>query len=120
MIEQPLTRTISAAAWAGILCLVVLTLVPASERPNTGLEHGFEHALAFGTVGILAGLAFRTRLVTLFAAAMAFTACLELLQIFLPTRHARLEDFLTDTLGAWLGLAACYVLYAFRIRRRSV
>lgn len=98
-------RLLTATAWTGIALLSLMTIVPAAERPTTGLPHGFEHVAAFGMVGIFCGLAFRLKPLPLYGYAFLFSAALELVQIPLPSRHARLEDFLFDTIGAWLGLA---------------
>jgi len=38
-------------------------------------------------------------------AAFAFAGLLELLQLFVPGRHARLSDFAIDALSALLGIA---------------
>lgn len=38
-------------------------------------------------------------------AAIAFAGSLELLQLFVPTRHARLSDFVIDALAAVIGIA---------------
>ena len=92
-------------AWIGILALTVMTIVPADERPTTGLSHDLEHLGAFGFVGLLVGLSFVIRPPALYALAFAFSATLELLQIPLPSRHARLEDLIVDAVGAWIGIA---------------
>jgi hypothetical protein len=91
-------------AWLLVIGLTVVTVVPASERPVTGVQHGYEHFLAFGFVGFTFALAYSRRPIALMLAAIAFTAALELIQIPLPTRHARLDDFLTDAVASCVGI----------------
>lgn len=98
-----------AFAWLLVIGLVVVTVVPASERPITGVQHYYEHFLAFGFVGLFFALAYSQRPILLMLSAIVFTAGLELLQIPLPTRHARLEDFFTDALASWVGIGVAHL-----------
>ena len=104
-----------AFAWLMVIGLVVVTVVPASERPVTGVEHGYEHFFAFGFVGVTFAIAYSQRPISLMLAAIVFTAVLELMQIPLPTRHARLTDFLTDALASCVGIGFAHL--SARIRR---
>jgi VanZ family protein len=97
-------------AWLLAACLVVLTIVPAAERPSTGAPHNLEHIVAFGILGVLFALGYPNRLVQLLAGTAAFTLLLELSQIPLPTRHARVSDFLFDTLAIWIGVILIYLM----------
>ena len=49
------------------------------------------------------------RLVLCLTLALLFAGGLELLQVLVPGRHARLVDFAVDTLGAWTGSVAAAV-----------
>ena len=111
-----LTKNLRAASWCIITVLVVLTVVPASERPVTGLPHAFEHLLAFGLAGLTFGLAYSGHLRSFLAGAVAFALALELSQIPLPTRHARLEDFVVDAVAACLGIL---VVHGWRLRAEN-
>src|SRR5689334_3604969 len=103
------------ASWLAIVSLVVLTVVPADDRPSTGVHHGFEHFFAFALTGLLFGWAQPRPLRANLLCAVAFSLALELSQIPLPTRHARLEDFLIDAIAACLGISAAYASrYLFR------
>ena len=84
-------------------------MVPASDRPQTGVEHNYEHLLAFGLVGLVFALAHRWRPMLLLSSGIAFALLVELAQVPLPTRHARIEDFLVDAFGASLGIALAYL-----------
>ena len=94
-----------------MLGLTVLSVIPADERPVSGLQHVWEHFIAFGPAGFLIGLAYAMRFRWLYLGAIAFTLALELSQIPLATRHARVNDFIVDAVAACLGLA---VSQAFR------
>jgi VanZ family protein len=104
-------KTIKAASWLIILSLAILTVVPADERPVSGLGHDWEHFIAFGLAGLLFGLAYAEHFRVLYLSAIAFTLALELSQIPLATRHASVEDFVVDAAGACLGIV---VAHAFR------
>jgi hypothetical protein len=38
-------------AWIGIFAIIVLSVVPANDRPVSGVGQGFEHFTAFALVG---------------------------------------------------------------------
>lgn len=94
-----------AFAWLLVFGLIVVTVVPATDRPVTGVKHDYEHFFAFGFVGLTFTVAYLRRPIALMLSeAIVFAAVLELLQIPLPTRHARLEDFFTDALALCVGV----------------
>jgi len=105
-------KLLKIAVWLVLLGLVVVSLVPAAERPETGLQHDLEHFLAFALAGLLVALAYPTRLMLLVSGAVIYALALEIIQIPLATRHARLEDFVMDALGA---CAAIVLVYAARL-----
>lgn len=86
------------------LTLVILTIVPAAERPETGLQHDVEHFGAFSLLGLLIGFGFRVEAWSMLIGSIAFAAFIEITQIPLQTRHARLVDFLVDAAGLYLGI----------------
>ena len=96
-------------AWILIAGLIVLTIVPASERPVTGVEHNFEHFLAFGLTGLVYAFAYPRRLVILLVQGVGFALALELLQIPLPSRHARLGDFAVDALAGCVSMIVAHL-----------
>ena len=102
-------RYLRILAWVLVVEIVVASVVPASDRPETGVEHNFEHLLAFGLVGLVFALAYSWRPMVLLPFGIAFALLLELAQIPLPTRHARIEDFLVDAFGGILGIVVAYL-----------
>ncbi len=102
-----IAKLLKVLAWLLVAGLVAATVVPASERPVTGVPHNYEHFLSFAVSAFVFALAHpNLRPRPLYAAGVAFTLALELMQIPLPTRHARLEDFLYDTAAVWCAFAA--------------
>ncbi|WP_315836330.1 VanZ family protein [Bradyrhizobium prioriisuperbiae] len=97
-------RAVQLFAVAALAAVIVLTVVPAAERPVTGFGQNLEHFMCFAVVGALTALAFEVPLKFLLPATIVFALVLELVQIPLPTRHARLEDFIVDALGIGFGV----------------
>ena len=92
-------------AWLLAAAVTFATLGPPSLRPHSDLSQDGEHALAFILVGLAFGLAYtRHRLLTA-VIAVFMIGILEILQLWVPGRHARLEDFVVDALTACAGLA---------------
>jgi hypothetical protein len=93
-------------ACAGVVMILFLSFVPADERPVTGLGQAVEHLTAFGLVaGMFAIGGYRLGLIRLLVIAFLFCGCIELLQVPLPTRHARVSDFAVNLLGSYGAIA---------------
>ena len=93
-----------ALAWIGIFAIIVLSVVPAVDRPVTGLGQWFEHFTAFALVGGAFTIGYRLSLIRLLLLAFFFCGGVELLQVPLPTRHARISDLVVDFCGACFAL----------------
>jgi VanZ family protein len=97
-------------AWLLAAAVTFATLGPAQFRPHSNLGQDGEHAFAFILVGLAFGLAYpRHRLLT-GAIAVVMIGVIELLQLWAPGRHARLEDFAVDALTACAGMAVAAAL----------
>ncbi len=93
-------------AWLLTAAVTFATLGPPSLRPHSNLGQDGEHGLAFVLIGLSFGVAYaRHRLITA-GVAVVLIGLLELLQLWMPGRHARLEDFIVDALAACAGIAA--------------
>ena len=97
-----------ASAWALLIIIAVLSLVPAQDRPETGLPHFLEHLSIFLATGMAFGFGYPQRLLHLWMKLLAFTAVIELAQLLVPGRHARLSDFLIDALGMSVGVLIAF------------
>ena len=104
-----------AVAWLAIFAIVILSVIPAAERPVTGHSQAFEHFVAFGIVAALFSLVYRLRFWQLLLLALVYCGSIELLQVPLPTRHARISDFVIDVLASWT--AICVVAIAHKLPR---
>ena len=113
-IEMKLLQAI--AVLTGLI-LIVLTVVPAAERPVTGLQHDLEHFAAFALCGMLVAGSFEAKTGLLLLAGTAYSLLLECLQIPLPTRHARVEDFIVDSIAIAAGIL--FVRIGKRLRLQS-
>ena len=107
-----------AMAWTGFLAIVILSVVPAEERPVTGAGHWLEYFAAFALVGGAFSMGYRFLITRLVFLAVFFCAGIELLQVPLPTRHARVSDFLINTVGACFAVVCIFV--AQRILSRTI
>jgi VanZ family protein len=92
-------------AWLLAAAVTFATLGPPSYRPHSPLGQDGEHALAFILIGVAFGLAYTEHRLRVAVIAVMMIGTLELLQLWMPGRHARLEDFVVDALTACVGLA---------------
>lgn len=86
------------------VAITILSVAPAQVRPVLA-PHKFEHIAAYLALGLLAGLSYIPRLMAAVCGSLVFfCAMIEVLQIGIPGRHARMEDFVLDLLSSQLGL----------------
>jgi len=93
-----------ALAWSLAAAIVILTVVPPSFRPVSGLPHAFEHFAMFALCGGAFGLGYRFGVLLQGIALIAFAGAIELLQLIVPGRHARLSDFVVDAIASCVGM----------------
>jgi hypothetical protein len=99
-----MTLILRIIAWLLTAAVTFATLGPAWLRPHSGLGQDGEHALAFGLVGLAFGFAYPRRRALTAGVAVVLIGVLELLQLWMPGRHARLEDFVVDALATCAGI----------------
>jgi hypothetical protein len=104
-----ITRVI---AWIIVIGLIMISLVPAPLRPGTGVSHNLEHFGSFLLAGILWCIAYTDRLVLWLGTMPVFAGSVELVQVFVPGRHARLSDFAVDALGGCVGILITFLVAA--------
>jgi VanZ family protein len=112
-----MTLLLRIIAWLLTAAVTFATLGPPSYRPHSALGQDAEHALAFVLVGLAFGLAYPQRRLLTAGIAVVLIGVLELLQLWMPGRHARLEDFIVDALAACVGIAVAAGMDW--VRRRS-
>lgn len=92
-------------AWLLAATVTFATLGPPRFRPQSELGQNGEHALAFVLLGLAFGFAYTQYRLLTAATAVVGIGLIEILQLWAPGRHARLEDFVVDALAACAGLA---------------
>jgi VanZ family protein len=93
-------------AWSLAATIAVLSLVPPDLRPGTGVPHILEHFLIFLATGTAFGVAYDPRRGLLAIEMVAFAGAVEIAQLFVAGRHARLSDFFVDAVAASAGAFA--------------
>ena len=104
--------TTRVTAWIIVIGLIMISFVPAPLRPGTGVSHNLEHFGSFLLAGIIWCLAYVDRPVLWLGTMPVFSGIVELLQIFVPGRHARLSDFAADALGGCVGILITFLVAA--------
>lgn len=93
-----------ALAWTTTAAILILSLVPPSLRPVTGAPHSVEHLAIFALCGLAFGLGYRLAGLVTGLALVIFSGAVELLQLMVPGRHARVSDFVVDAVAICVGL----------------
>jgi VanZ family protein len=101
-----ISKAAQIAAWMLAAAIVVLSLVPPRLRPETAAPHDIEHLLIYCAAGLSFRLGYGIRTSLLIVLFMTFAASVEISQLFVPGRHARLGDFVVDALAMCLGVLA--------------
>ena len=104
----------AVAAWLLATAIVAVHVVPPDHRPVSAASHSLEHIAIFFALGLAYGVGYHHRLRVLFWALPAFCAAVEFAQIWVPGRHARLADFLIDTLAVMAGVGTAIILARLR------
>ena len=104
------SKTARIAAWGLGAAIVVLSMVPPSLRPETGTPHSVGHFTIYGATGIAFGLGYKHRHDLLTILLVIFSGSIEIAQLFVPGRHARLSDFIIDAIAACIGIAMASLL----------
>jgi VanZ family protein len=91
---------------AGIVAVVILSLLPGKDIPPTGVSDKIEHVVAYALLGLAGGLAFPTRrsAIALLVLLPLLGIVLEFAQLLVPDRSAEAADALADLIGTALTL----------------
>jgi VanZ family protein len=100
-----MTTILRLGAWLLAAAVSFATLGPPIYRPHSSFGQNGEHALAFVLVGLAFGFAYPAHRPRTAGVAVFLIGVLEILQIWAPGRHARLEDFVVDAVAACIGFA---------------
>jgi VanZ family protein len=118
---RPLAEKLTGiAGWLAVFTIVVLSLLPGSERPHTGASGHIEHIAAYLITAALLTFGYKGRRVwaIVIVSLTALSGLMEILQIFIPGRHAGFDDFAISSLGSAVGAALIwgYLTYLRRMR----
>ena len=94
------------ASWTLAAAIIILSVVPPSLRPETGVPHELEHFLIFAITGFAFGIAYELQYAVLAILLALFAGSVEIAQLFVPGRHARLSDFIVDAIAMSVGALA--------------
>jgi VanZ family protein len=101
-------------AWLLVVGIALVTLCPISWRPISHAPADVERAFAFFLVGGAVFAAYPKRRLLSVLLVVGWAAALEAGQLLVPSRHARLHDFIVKALAAVIGAAAAAALARFR------
>jgi len=89
------------AAWACLLALAVLSLLPKEEMVRTGFDNHLEHFVAWAGSTLFVAWTYRRRvgLVPLSALLVSYAGLLEMGQLLSPGRHASVWDWAAGSCG---------------------
>src|SRR5215475_9305159 len=110
----PMTKLLRTFAWLLAAAVTFATLGPAAYRPHAAITHDGEHVLAFLLVGLAFAAAYPRQSQLAAGLSVVSIGVLELLQLFVPGRHARIEDFVVDALAALAGCAIVSLIMRLR------
>ena len=85
-----------------------LFLGAPGSAPRDDAPHALEHFVIFAATGFAFGLGYGSRYLIPIGL-VVFAGAIELAQLLVPGRHARLSDFVVDALAACIGFLASYV-----------
>ena len=97
-------RMAQATSWILLFSIAALSVVPADLRPVTIFAHDVEHAAIYFLAGCAFGRAYADHFVITLVGLSAFTLVMEVIQIWIPGRHARASDFVVDAFAIAVGL----------------
>jgi VanZ family protein len=111
--RQPVVILLRILAWACIVLLAILSLLPAQDMVRTGLPGRFEHVVAYSGAAAIAAAAYdeSRRSLRIVGWFWIYAAVLEYLQNYSPGRKASFGDFAASAAG---GLCGWIVIDAWR------
>ncbi|MFG1371686.1 VanZ family protein [Xanthobacter oligotrophicus] len=97
-------KGLAAVLW---LVIVILSLLPGSERPHTGYSGNLEHFVAYLGTGAMTAFAFPAA--SLLRLALPFclaSGLFEIAQTVIPGRSPGVDNWMASSLGAFVGIIA--------------
>jgi VanZ family protein len=107
------------SAWLLAASIIIVSVVPPWLRPETNLPHHFEHFGVFCATGAAFMFGYSQRALKLAVALVGFAGFIEIVQIFVPGRHARLTDFIVDAAALPVGMAIASLAGARKLHQAA-
>lgn len=117
--KERVIRISRLSAWLLAAAIVILSIVPPQLRPETNLPHNVEHFGIFFATGAMFTFGYSQQMLKLAALLIGFAGLVEIAQIFVPGRHARLCDFIVDASAVTIGIAIVSLIGARRLHQAS-
>lgn len=115
-----LGRIAKIAAWASIAFIVYATLSPLAMRPTLGqLGTDYERFSGYVVVSALILLAYPQHPIRVGLAVIGAAVILEIAQLAIPDRDARVSDALIKVAGALIGIFAAWCWNKWQAGRAS-
>jgi VanZ family protein len=102
-------RIFKIAAWLLAMAIILLSFVPPSLRPVTDAPHDVEHFTILLLTGFAFGMGYPYQYWFRTIGLVVFSGLIEIAQLWVPGRHARLSDFIVDSLAACIGIGAAWL-----------
>ena len=106
-----------SVGWTLLFAIAALSFAPPEFRPVTIFPHNLEHVIIYFLAACAFGLAYSDDFVIWLVGLTGFTLVMEIVQLLIPGRHARVSDFLVDAFGVAMGLVGGVTLA--RVTRRA-
>jgi VanZ family protein len=103
------TALLKTAAWSLLALIIFVTVSPINLRPHTLTTVSIDRAAAYAVVGVIFALAYPRSWKTIAVLLVLGAAGFEFLQLFQPSRHARIDDALVKASGALIGVTIGHV-----------
>ena len=107
-----LVRLSQVVGLACVAVLIVLSVLPANERPHTGFPGQIEHAAAYFGAAVFLAFGYPTargRIATI-ALLVGLAATLEIIQLVIPGRNSQFIDWFASSFGAGFGVLAVILM----------
>jgi VanZ family protein len=111
-----IVRLARIVAWSLAVAIIVLSVVPAGLRPETAAPHNLEHFTIYFVTGLAFGLGYDCRWALLAVLFVLYAGAIEIAQLFVPGRHARLSDFVVDAFAMCIGLLITSLIRRLQFR----
>ncbi len=115
-------RFFRLAAWAAIVTIGVLSIVPGELRPHTGASGYLEHVAAYVITALLLSLVYsRCSRIVIVAPLSIYAASLEFAQLYVPGRGASVIDWIAGSFGSLIGaVVATFILRLWLQLREAI